>query len=257
MILAIDGAKGRLGAAILDADNLEQVHIRTYTPEDAPVSCARDLLSWIEDLDAPIHIVAAEEHSFTANARSVEASMRYDQGGIAWKLGWVSGVVAGVVAFDRRAELRRVKVSTWRSTMLAQLKADGQERVGQPSRRALERRLRDDVRFERGDGTAVVVRYVNCGHPWVAADLNQLTKGHPDLCPTCNPPARKAPDPGDDLKRQAVEGALRRWPVPFEAFVAAARGRARVHADGPPHHLEGVSDAAEAAWIGWHVARNP
>lgn len=255
MILSIDGAKGHLGACVMDGDHTERVHIRVFTPNNDPLGCAREIIGWIDDLDAPIHIVSAEQHAFTANARSVEASGRRDQGGIAWKLGWVSGVVAGVVAFHYRAELRAIPVGTWRSTMLAQLKTDGQDRVGQPSRRALARRLRDDVKIERGDGEAVIVRYVNCGHPWVAKDLNALTRGHPDLCPTCNPPATTKADPGEDLKRQAVEGALRRWPEVFDPFVAATRSRARERADGPPHLLVGVSDAAEATWQAWHVAR--
>ncbi|WP_329514316.1 hypothetical protein, partial [Lacticaseibacillus paracasei] len=110
MILGIDGAKTRLGAAAYDAD-LDHMHARTFTPGEAPLSCARDVLTWIADLDAPISIVGAEQHAFSAGAKSP-----VDQGSVAWKLGWVSGVVAGVVAFDRRADLVDVPVSTWRAT---------------------------------------------------------------------------------------------------------------------------------------------
>jgi hypothetical protein len=250
VILGLDGGNTRTGAAVIDPEHPERIHVRVFTPDDDPVGCARAVLTWVHELDAPIHLVGAEEHAFTASAKQIARTKRSNQGEIAWKLGWISGVVGGVVAFDRRAKLVSVPVSTWRASMLARIRADNVTRA--TSGRA--RRLRDDVEVLRGAGEALVVRYVNCGHLWTAPDLNALTRGRPDLCPTCNGPAPRADD-DDAMKRAAVEAALAAWPDPFGALVAATRKRARSNAEAPPHQLVGVSDAAEAAWIAWHLTR--
>ena len=180
---------------------------------------------------------------------------------IGYAEGWLSGLVAGQMGLPTR----RVTVSEWRATMLIACGAYGTWVVA-PSRRRAPTPLA--VAAQRSDVTSCPDggfrrTFRECGHTQIFASFSDLKKHATGSCSVCALPRPKELDPAewvrDEWKRIACAGIKRAWPERYAPLVAEARGRRRVKPGdtAPPenadHHVVGVPDACEAAWIAVHA----
>lgn len=270
-VIALDPGNTYSGLAVADVDattvreamiGIERVRTANHTPYLAGHKLLRPMARHLVKVHE-LHVVAvAIEHAPAKVRKDVNHGPQAD---IGFKQAWLAASFCGspgdLVPAD--GEPLEIGPGDWRATLLA---VTGQRK---PTRDGVVRHAQAEV-TRRPPPTVVrrgndfVLAWSACGHETVREAAGFRPDLAPTTCPTCA--AKPVGDPAklvrDAWKEMAVRGAIEMWPSLMEPVIAQAVGastKAKRGQTPDPWTLQGVPDAAEAAWCAFHVVaqRNP
>jgi hypothetical protein len=271
-VIALDPGNTYSGLAVADADattvraamiGIERVRTANHTPYLAGHKLLRPMAHYlVRRHELQVVAVAIEHAPPTMRKDAPGAASRGDVG---FKQAWLAASFCGapgdLVPID--GEPLEISTSEWRTSLLAVTgeRKPTRDGVVRHAEAALTRRPPPTVSRR---GTDFVLTWSACGHETVREAAGFRPDLAPTTCPTCA--AKPVGDPAklvrEAWKEIAVRGAIDMWPSLMEPVIAQAVGastKAKRGQTPDPWTLQGVPDAAEAAWCAFHVVaqRNP
>lgn len=270
-VIALDPGNTYSGLAVADVDartvreamiGIERVRTANHTPYRAGHKLLRPMARYLVKHHELQVVAVAIEHA-PAKVRGDVA--HGPQADIGFKQAWLAASFCGAPGdlVPEDGEPLEIGPSDWRATMLS---VTGERK---PTRDGVVRHAQAEVTHRpppvvsRRD-TDFVFAWPGCGHETVRAASGFRPDLAPVTCPTCaaKPPGDPAKLVRDAWKELAVRGAMEMWPSLMAPVIAQAVGastKAKRGAAPDPWALQGVPDAAEAAWCALHVVamRNP
>lgn len=270
-VIALDPGNTYSGLAVADADartvreamiGIERVRTANHTPYLAGHKLLRPMARYLVKHHELQVVAVAIEHAPAKVRKDVAHGPQAD---IGFKQAWLAASFCGAPGdlVPEDGEPLEIGPADWRATMLSVTGERKPTRDGVVRHAQAEVTRRPPPTLSRRDADFVFT-WPGCGHETVRAAAGFRPDLAPVTCPTCA--AKPAGDPAklvrDAWKEMAVRGAVDMWPSLMAPVIAQAVGasvKAKRGADPAPWTLQGVPDAAEAAWCAFHVVaqRNP